>query len=51
MTVQVAAHRKPRQRPIGPTARTAATLALTGAATATGFGGSAHAEPRRHRRR
>ncbi|OIK04940.1 C40 family peptidase [Streptomyces monashensis] len=41
----MAAHRKPRQRPIGPTARTAATLALTGAATATGFGGSAHAEP------
>ncbi|MEU6770965.1 C40 family peptidase [Streptomyces sp. NPDC046759] len=42
----MAAHRKPRQRPIGgPTARTALTLALAGAATATGFDGTGHAEP------
>ncbi|WP_189957519.1 C40 family peptidase [Streptomyces alanosinicus] len=42
----MAAHRKPRQRSIGgPTARTAATLALAGAATATGFDGTGHAEP------
>ncbi|WP_053657394.1 C40 family peptidase [Streptomyces sp. MMG1121] len=42
----MAAHRKPRQRSLGgPTARTAATLALAGAATATGFDGTAHAEP------
>jgi cell wall-associated NlpC family hydrolase len=46
VTVQVAAHRKPRQRSIGGhTARTAATLALAGAATATGFDGTGHAEP------
>ncbi|MFF7368166.1 C40 family peptidase [Streptomyces tricolor] len=46
MTVQVAAHRKPPQRTIsGHTARTAATLALAGAATATGFDGTGHAEP------
>lgn len=46
MTVQVAAHRKPRQRSLGGhTARTAATLALAGAATATGFDGTGHAEP------
>ncbi|EST31488.1 hypothetical protein M878_16600 [Streptomyces roseochromogenus subsp. oscitans DS 12.976] len=46
MTVQVAAHRKPRQRAIGgPTARTAVTLALAGTATATGFDGTGHAEP------
>ncbi|MCE0447480.1 NlpC/P60 family protein [Streptomyces tricolor] len=46
MTVQVAAHRKPPQRPIsGHTARTAATLALAGAATAAGFDGTGHAEP------
>ncbi|MEV5612869.1 NlpC/P60 family protein [Streptomyces sp. NPDC052225] len=42
-----AAHRKPRQRSLsGSTARTAATLALASAATATVFdGGTAHAEP------
>ncbi|MEV6650403.1 NlpC/P60 family protein [Streptomyces sp. NPDC051219] len=43
----MAAHRKPKQRPLaGNTARTAATLALAGAATATAFEGSGHAEPR-----
>ncbi|MFK8909559.1 NlpC/P60 family protein [Streptomyces sp. YS-3] len=43
----MAAHRKPRQHPLtGPAARTAATLALAGAATATAFEGSGHAEPR-----
>ncbi|MGW3205899.1 NlpC/P60 family protein [Streptomyces sp. NPDC001135] len=42
----MAAHRKPRQRSIGgPTARTAATLALAGAATAAGFDGTGHADP------
>ncbi|MEU0003122.1 NlpC/P60 family protein [Streptomyces sp. NPDC006314] len=42
----MAAHRKPRQRPLsGHTARTAATLALAGAATATGFDGTGQAEP------
>lgn len=42
----MAAHRKPRQRPAGGTkARTAATIALAGAATATGFDGTGHAEP------
>ncbi|MER5523927.1 NlpC/P60 family protein [Streptomyces sp. NPDC002677] len=42
----MAAHRKPRQRSLsGSTARTAATLALAGAATATGFEGTGHAEP------
>ncbi len=42
----MAAHRKPRQRSIsGNTARTAATIALAGAATATGFDGTGHAEP------
>jgi cell wall-associated NlpC family hydrolase len=42
----VAAHRKPRQRSAGGnTARTAATIALAGAATATGFDGTGHAEP------
>ncbi|MEV5878662.1 NlpC/P60 family protein [Streptomyces sp. NPDC052101] len=42
----MAAHRKPRQRSIGGhTARTAATLALAGAATATGFDGTGQAEP------
>lgn len=45
MTVEVAAHRKPRHRPLGNTARTAATLALAGAATATAFEGTGHAEP------
>ncbi|MEV8389533.1 MULTISPECIES: NlpC/P60 family protein [unclassified Streptomyces] len=42
----MAAHRKPRQRTLtGPAGRTAATLALAGAATATAFDGAAHAEP------
>jgi len=42
----VAAHRKPRQRSAGGhTVRTAATIALAGAATATGFDGIGHAEP------
>ncbi|KUO21600.1 C40 family peptidase [Streptomyces dysideae] len=42
----MAAHRKPRQRSVsGNTARTAATFALAGAATATGFDGIGHAEP------
>ncbi|GAA3297768.1 C40 family peptidase [Streptomyces cinereospinus] len=42
----MAAHRKPRHRSAhGPTARTAATIALAGAATATGLDGTGHAEP------
>ncbi|MFJ4975944.1 NlpC/P60 family protein [Streptomyces coeruleorubidus] len=42
----MAAHRKPRQRSAsGSKARTAATIALAGAATATGFDGTGHAEP------
>jgi cell wall-associated NlpC family hydrolase len=42
----VAAHRKPRRRSAGGhTVRTAATIALAGAATATGFDGIGHAEP------
>ncbi|MDQ0715670.1 cell wall-associated NlpC family hydrolase [Streptomyces luteogriseus] len=42
----MAAHRKPRQRAMGGSkARTAATIALAGAATATGFDGTGHAEP------
>jgi cell wall-associated NlpC family hydrolase len=42
----VAAHRKPRQRSLGGhTVRTAATIALAGAAGATGFDGIGHAEP------
>ncbi|WP_046733135.1 NlpC/P60 family protein [Streptomyces humi] len=42
----MAAHRKPRQSPLGGhTARTAVTLALAGAATAAGFDGVGHAEP------
>ncbi|MFF7971706.1 NlpC/P60 family protein [Streptomyces sp. NPDC007905] len=42
----MAAHRKPRQRSLsGNTARTAATLALAGAATATAFDGTGNAEP------
>lgn len=46
VTVQVAAHRKPRQRSLGGnTARTAVTLALAGAATATAFEGTGNAEP------
>lgn len=43
----MAAHRKPRQRSLGgTTARTAATIALAGAATAVGFDGTGHADPR-----
>ncbi|MFI1357026.1 NlpC/P60 family protein [Streptomyces sp. NPDC020898] len=42
----MAAHRKPRQRSLnGSTARTAATIALAGAATATGFDGIGYADP------
>ncbi|MBG0853067.1 C40 family peptidase [Streptomyces spinoverrucosus] len=42
----MAAHRKPRQRSAhGTKARTAATIALAGAATATGLDGTGHAEP------
>ncbi|NUT30147.1 MAG: NlpC/P60 family protein [Streptomyces sp.] len=42
----MAAHRKPRQRSLGGnTARTAWTIALAGAASATGFDGTGHAEP------
>lgn len=41
-----AQHRKPARRPVGPgTVRTAFTLALAGAATATAFDGVGHAEP------
>lgn len=47
MDADVAAHRRPKQRPLsGPVARTAATLAIAGAATATTLDGSVHAEPR-----
>ncbi|EPH45876.1 C40 family peptidase [Streptomyces aurantiacus] len=43
----MAAHRKPKQRSLsGHTARTAATLALASAATATAFEGTGHADPR-----
>ncbi|MET9432846.1 NlpC/P60 family protein [Streptomyces sp. NPDC006551] len=43
----MAAHRKPKQSPLGgQAARTAATLALASAATATVFEGSGHADPR-----
>ncbi|MEU0335070.1 NlpC/P60 family protein [Streptomyces sp. NPDC006193] len=43
----MAAHRKPLHRSLsGHTARTAATLALAGAATATGLDATAHADPR-----
>ncbi|WP_438292176.1 NlpC/P60 family protein [Streptomyces sp. HUAS TT7] len=43
----MAAHRKPKQHPLtGPAARTAATLALASAATATLFEGSGHADPK-----
>ncbi|MFC7844673.1 NlpC/P60 family protein [Streptomyces sp. NPDC057382] len=42
----MAAHRKPRLRPTaGGRARTAATIALASAATATGFDGTGHADP------
>ncbi|MFC8126167.1 NlpC/P60 family protein [Streptomyces sp. NPDC057302] len=43
----MAAHRKPKQRSLsGHTARTAATIALAGAASATAFDGTGHADPR-----
>ncbi|MFG5720666.1 C40 family peptidase [Streptomyces murinus] len=43
----MAAHRRPRQHPFrGRTARTAALLAMAGAATTTGLDGIAQAEPR-----
>ncbi|MEU1225198.1 NlpC/P60 family protein [Streptomyces sp. NPDC005828] len=43
----MAAHRKSKQSPLGASAvRTAATLALASAATATLFEGSGHADPR-----
>ncbi|MET9950456.1 NlpC/P60 family protein [Streptomyces sp. NPDC006339] len=43
----MAAHRKPKHSPLGGrAARTAATLALTSAATATVFEGAGHATPR-----
>ncbi|MGW2828673.1 NlpC/P60 family protein [Streptomyces sp. NPDC001286] len=44
----MAAHRKPGRRASlgGSTARTAFTIALAGAATATAFDGTGHAEPR-----
>ncbi|GGN83082.1 hypothetical protein GCM10011579_071470 [Streptomyces albiflavescens] len=46
MWALVAAHRKPSRRSLGGnTARTAATIALAGAASATGFDGTGHAEP------
>ncbi|MEU1369313.1 NlpC/P60 family protein [Streptomyces sp. NPDC005803] len=42
----MAAHRKPKQRPYtGSAARTAATLAFAGAATAAALPGAAHADP------
>ncbi|MEU1308749.1 NlpC/P60 family protein [Streptomyces cinnamoneus] len=42
----MATHRKPKQNPLaGSTARTAATLALAGAATATALEGTGHATP------
>ncbi|MEV0226368.1 NlpC/P60 family protein [Streptomyces sp. NPDC050704] len=42
----MAAHRKPRQRSLGGSqARTAFTIALAGAASATGFDGTGHAAP------
>lgn len=42
----MASHRKPRQRPLSRgTVRTAATLALAGAATATAFEGTSQADP------
>ncbi|MEV7589208.1 NlpC/P60 family protein [Streptomyces sp. NPDC089922] len=43
----MASHRKPRQRPLsGGTVRTAATIALAGAATATALEGTSQADPR-----
>lgn len=45
-TALVAAHRKPKQRPLtGPAARTAVTVALAGAASATAFEGVGQAAP------
>ncbi len=42
----MAAHRRPRKRPLNDsTVRTAATIALAGAASATGFDGTGHADP------
>ncbi|MER6091706.1 C40 family peptidase [Streptomyces bluensis] len=42
----MAVHRRPGQRPLsGNRARTAVTIALAGAASATGFNGTGHAEP------
>ncbi|TWV56904.1 NlpC/P60 family protein [Streptomyces misionensis] len=42
----MAAHRRPRQHPLGgPTTRAAAVLALAGAATTTGFDGTGQAAP------
>ncbi|MFI9807732.1 NlpC/P60 family protein [Streptomyces sp. NPDC052301] len=42
----MAEHRKPRQSSLsGHTVRTAVTIVLAGAATATGFDGTGHAEP------
>ncbi len=47
MTADVASHRKPKQHPLtSNTVRTAATLALAGAATATLLDGTGHAAPR-----
>ncbi|MFD7919094.1 NlpC/P60 family protein [Streptomyces sp. NPDC059740] len=46
MSAPVASHRKPRHRPLaGPTARTALTLALAGAASTTALEGTGHAAP------
>ncbi|WP_436800627.1 NlpC/P60 family protein [Streptomyces syringium] len=46
MTTDVASHRKPKQYPLaGNTARTAATLALAGVATATALDGTGNATP------
>lgn len=47
MTLQVAAHRRPGRRLLGgSTVRTAATIALAGAATAAGLDGTGQAAPR-----
>lgn len=46
MTLHVAAHRRPSRHPLGgSTVRTAATIALAGAATASGFNGTGQAAP------
>ncbi|MGK5638598.1 NlpC/P60 family protein [Streptomyces sp. URMC 126] len=48
MTATVASHRKPKHRPLlSGTARTAAGLALAGAASVTTLDGTGHAAPRR----